>query len=160
MKLKLALVVVCLCALLAAGCGGGGKRVEVKWESETTQVKLADESSKDGGSTLRTTVYVSVGGDTTIRDAVVRLGDEELQTALGLSIGTVTPISTEFQGDSRIWRLGDLEPGKRYGLSISLFFSSTHAEAAPERFELSVEVSSPDLAEPVRSNGLAVSLKR
>ncbi len=160
MKLKFALAALSLCALFAVACGGGGKHVEVKWESETAQATLAEEFSKDGGSTLQTTVYVSIGGDTTIRNAVVRLGDEELQLVLGMSIGTVTPVSTEFQGDSRVWRLGDLEPGKRYGLPITLFFSSTHVEAAPERFVLSVEVSSPDLAEPVRSNGLTVSLKR
>jgi hypothetical protein len=157
---KLGLSLAALLTLLAASCSPSDKAVEVKWESKSSQAVVVDATGADQAPPLQTVVYVSVNGDETLRKVVVRLIEDSPEELLGMNIGSVTPISTEFEGSSRVWRLGDLEPGKRYGLPIGLWFSSSQKQAAPDQLRLAVEITSPDLPEPVRSNVLAVSLKQ
>jgi len=156
---KTALAITAIVALFAAACSSGAKGVDVKWESDSTHVVLGD-GGRNGGSTVQTVVYVEVNGGTVLRDAVVRLNEWDFQGAIGLSIGTNTAVPTSFQDGGRAWSLGDLEPGKRYGLRIGLWFSSQYAEAVPDKLQLSVELSSPDLPAPVRSNALALTVAK
>jgi hypothetical protein len=149
----------CFAVAIATGCAGTSKAVDVKWESDSTEAVVADTASKDGASPLDTVVSVSVNAKSALREVVVRLSENAEQLA-GITIGTVTPVSPEFDGGTRFWRLGDVSPGKRYGLPIGLWFASAHKEAAPETLSPSVQISSPDLPEPVRTNVLAVELKR
>ncbi|HEY7270674.1 MAG TPA: hypothetical protein VH951_12695 [Dehalococcoidia bacterium] len=157
--LKLLALISATTVVLSAACSGGGDRVAVKWESSSHEAAVGDAGpAANDASTVSTVVYVSV--NETVHDATVRLSEQDADRLLGMSITTVTPVRTEFDGATRLWRLGDLEPGKRYGLPISLSVSSTHREAAPDQLKLAVEVASPDLQTPVRSNVLALDLKR
>jgi hypothetical protein len=153
------LAILALVALGAAACSGGGKGIDVKWESDSSRVVLGD-GGRNAGSSVETVVYIEVNGGSVVRDAVVRLNENDFQGAIGLSIGTNTAVPTTFRDGGRAWSLGDLEPGKRYGLRIGLWFASQYAEAVPEKLLLSVEVSSPDLPAPVRSNDLALTVAR
>jgi hypothetical protein len=158
--LKPVFYLVVVLAVLAVACSPSRRPVEVRWESKSSVAVLADAGSHEQADPLDTVVYVSVNGEDKLRKVVVRLIEDNAEELLGMNIGSVTPVSTEFEGTSRVWRLGDLEPGKRYGLPIGLWFSSTQKQAAPEHLRLSVEITSPDLPEPVRSNVLAVNLKQ
>jgi len=152
-------VLPALAALLfAVACRGGADRpIEVSWDAEGSAVNLADEGS--GASPLQTVVYVTNNTDSVVRDAVIRLSEDAAEREIGLTLGTVTTVSTNFEGNTRVWRLGDLEAGKRYGLPIGLWFTSLYVSAAPDQLVLAVELASPDLTQPIRSE-LALTLKK
>ncbi|HXH20911.1 MAG TPA: hypothetical protein VNN10_02700 [Dehalococcoidia bacterium] len=151
------LLVLALLLLPASGCAGQDRGVLLEWDADGTSVQISDESA--GAPPLRTVVYVTNNTDVVIRNATIKLRDEGAELAAGLNVGTVTSVSTQFEGKSRVWRLGDLEAGKRYGLPIGLWLSSAYLSAAPDRLVLSVELISPDLAQPLRSE-LALSVRK
>jgi hypothetical protein len=147
-----------LASLLTAACGGGGgEGVRLDWDAEGFSVQIAPETA--GTPPLKTTVYVTNDSGAVVRDAAIRLRGEGTELQAGLTVGTVTNVSTDFDGNVRVWRLGDLESGKRYGLPIGLWLSSPYLSAAPDNLVLSVELVSPDLDQPLRSE-LALSLRK
>jgi len=139
-------------------CGSGGeKAVVVHWQSEGSAVRVAEDGSQGRASPLQTTVFVTNNTGSLVHDAVVRLSEQGAEMELGLSLGTVTNVSTSFEGNTRVWRQGDLESGKRYRLPIGLWLSTRYAGTTPGQLVLSVEFASPDLAQPIRSE-LALNL--
>jgi hypothetical protein len=145
-------------SLLLAACGrGDGEGVRLDWDAEGSSVQIAAESA--GTPPLTTTVYVTNDTGSVLRDAAIRLRGEGTELHAGLTVGTVTNVSTDFDGNVRVWRLGDLESGKRYGLPIGLWLSSPYLSAAPDNLVLSVELVSPDLDQPLRSE-LALSVRK
>ncbi len=147
-------------AILALDGGGGADGVHVVWSSERSAVALAADGHEDGANPVKTIVYVTNNSDSVLHNAVIRLSEHAGETEIGLGIGTVTSVSTDFEGKARVWKLGDLEAGKRYGLPIGLWFTSQYVGAAPDTLVLTVELRSPDLREPVRSNELALTLEK
>jgi hypothetical protein len=146
-----------LLLFLASACAGRDTGVRLEWDADGSSVQISDESA--GAPPLRTVVYVTNNTGDVIRNATIKLSDEGAELAAGLNLGTVTSVSTQFEGKSRVWRLGDLEAGKRYGLAIGLWLSSAYISAAPDRLVLSVELLSPDLVRPLRSE-LALSIRK
>ncbi len=160
MRSFLAFAVVLAAAALAAACRGAEPgALEVRWESPKAEAQIADANGSSG-SPLTTVVYIENETGAVVRDAVLRLEEREAEKSLGFSIGTVTGASTHFEGQSRLWRLGDLPPGQRIDFPIGLWFAEQYAGMGPDSLQLTVELSSPDLESPVRSNILRFSLAR
>jgi hypothetical protein len=155
--LRSAVFLALFAALTLAACGGRSEGVRLDWDAEGASVQIAAENA--GAPPLQTVVYVTNDTGSVLRDAAIRMRGEGAELQAGLAVGTVTNVSTDFDGNVRVWRLGDLESGKRYGLPIGLWLSSPYLSAAPDSLVLSVELVSPDLPEPLRSD-LSLSLRK
>ena len=147
-------------AALASACSGGDRTVEIRWEAAASGATLVEERAGFAAAPIETVVYVSNGTDTVLRGAVLRLSELEAEKLVGFGIGTITNTSTSFDGETRVWALGDLKPGARVGFPIGLWFSSQYLSASPDSLALVIELASPDLSEPVKSNALVLSLAR
>jgi hypothetical protein len=156
---KQIIVAALVFALVAAACGGGQKQgVVVSWEAPNLSATLAAEDIGFEASPVQTMVYVTNNGDRVLRNAVIRFSDAQADAPAGFGIGTITNSSTRFEGTTRVWSLGDVAPGSRVGFKIGIWFSDRYRSASPAALTLTVELASPDLASPLKSNPLSFTL--
>lgn len=150
------LALVMLTALTAMGCGGSrSEGVAIEW-------RVSDGASAEtrvGGDALKTTVYLSNSTGSTLHDAHIRFAPAEIRGApVGLSVGTMTHVSTRFDGDDHVWPLGDIEPGQRIAFPLGLWFSNDLSTSGSQTVDLVVELESEDLPVALASNAVTVKL--
>lgn len=143
-------------AVLAAACTGGEDRgVALRWQTEDgepLQVSFSDLAAAHD-----TLIMVDNDSGETITDAVLRFSPSTAQRApAGFSIGTVTTVRTDFEGDVHVWRLGDIKPNTRLIFSIGLWFAAAQQVDSAAPIDLIVELESSDLPAAVVSNALTV----
>lgn len=141
---------------LVAGCSGDNDRgVALHWQTEdgkALEVRFADLAAAHD-----TLITVENDSGKTISDAVLRFSPATTQSApVGFSVGTVTNVRTDFDGDVHLWRLGDIKPNTRVVFPIGLWFATVQQldKAAP--IDLIVELQSANLGDAVVSNALTV----
>jgi hypothetical protein len=151
------LVTLALLASLAAGCGGGSDSVSLVWKSDGEEIRL--DATRQDGPVFQTQVYVSNDTGSVLRDARLRFRPEAARDApVGFRVGTVTPISSSFDGPDQLWRVGDLEPGARVAVPIGLWFNLDVLAQQSHPVELTLALVSPDLDRAIESNALRIRL--
>jgi hypothetical protein len=76
---------------------------------------------------------------------------------LGIEIsGTVTNARTEHGYDGDYWHLGDLRPGASVSFPIALWIETSPQLTSASGLDLTIELVSPDLAEPLVSTPLRI----
>ena len=139
--------------LVSTACGGSdGGSVHVAWQSrEGGPVRL---QLRENG-TYQTDVLVRNGTSETLRD--VRLHLRQSNPKLGIEIvGTVTNARTEHAYDGDFWRLGDLRPGESVSFPIGLWIETTPQLKSAAGIDLTIDLVSRDLDEPLTSTPLRV----
>lgn len=151
-----AVTLVLLIPLLTA-CGSSKGDVVLSWRAaEGTSLDVRLDDSRSHG----TTVVVENDSGRTLRNATVRFRPGASKAApIGFSVGTATSVRTEYEGDSLLWRLGDIRPNTRVVLSLGLWFTvaAQVSQAAP--VTMSVLLESDSLPAAVESNSLVVQLR-
>ena len=143
-----------LLVLLAAPCGGSdnGGTVHFTWQSrEGGPVRL---QLKDN-DTYQTDVIVQNSTDSTLRDAKLRLKQHNPTSGIEIS-GTVTSTRTEHGYDGDYWRLGDIRPGTAISFPLALWIETSPQLTSASGMDLTIELVSPDLDEPLVSTPLRV----
>jgi hypothetical protein len=142
-----------LLLLLVTACGGSDDgAVRVAWQArDGGPVRL---QLRENG-TYQTDVLVHNASGETLRDA--RLHLRQHNPLLGIEIvGTVTNARTEHGYDGDYWRLGDLRPGQRLSFPIALWIETSPQLASASGIELTIDLVSGDLDEPLTSTPLRV----
>ena len=143
-----------LIVLLAAACGGSDKEgtVHFAWQSRDggpVRLQLKDND------TYQTDVIVQNATGGTLRDAKLRL--KQHNPTFGIEIaGTVTNARTEHGYDGDYWRLGDLRPGTAISFPLGLWIETSPQLTSASGLDLTIELVSPDLDEPLVSSPLRV----
>jgi hypothetical protein len=126
--------------------------------------RLAGARRRPGASALKdndtyqTDVIVRNGTSETLRDA--RLHLRKQNPVLGIAIaGTVTNARTEHGYDGDYWRLGDLRPGESVSFPIGLWIETSPQLSSASGLDLTIELVSRDLSEPLVSTPLRVEMK-
>jgi hypothetical protein len=156
MTSRLAAVFSIVAALLLVGCGGSSDHgVALHWQTEdgrALQVSFDNLAAAHG-----TLITVDNDSGRTITDAVLRFSPTTTQHApVGFSVGTVTNVHTDFDGDAHLWRLGDIKPNTRVVFPIGLWFATVQQVDSAAPIDLTVELDSADLTDAVISNALTV----
>jgi hypothetical protein len=140
-----------LATLLLAGCGGSdGGAVSVEW-------RLKEGAA---GASYETVVYLRNDGDATLRDATLRFSPASSANApAGVSIGTVSGVSSRFEGEVQTWALGDIAPATDVVFPLGLWFDHQLDIDQAHPIELVMELHSPDLQGAIVSNPLSVRLR-
>jgi hypothetical protein len=151
----LVLLAAPLLALVALACGGGDRgSVHVSWQARDggpVRLQLKDND------TYQTDVLVRNSTGETLRDA--RLHLRQHTPLLGISItGTITNARTEHGYDGDYWRLGDLRPGESVSFPIGLWIETSPQLSSASGMDLTIELVSRDLAEPLVSTPLRVEV--
>jgi hypothetical protein len=142
-----------LLILLATACGGSDAgAVHVAWQSrDGGPVRL----QLKGTDTYQTDVVVRNGTGETLRDA--RLHLKPHNPLLGIEIsGTVTNTRTVHGYDGDYWLIGDLRPGASLSFPIGLWIETSPQLTSASSIELTIELVSRDLGEPLVSSPLRV----
>jgi hypothetical protein len=139
---------------LVTACGGSdnGGSVHFAWQSrEGGPVRL---QLKDN-DTYQTDVVVHNSTGETLRNARLRL--KQHNPTLGIEIvGTVTNARTQHEYDGDYWGLGDLRPGASLSFPIGLWIETTPQLRSASGLDLTIELVSPDLDEPLVSTPLRI----
>ena len=142
-----------LLMLIATACGGSDAgTVHVTWQSrDGGPVRL----QLKGNDTYQTDVIVQNATGGTLRDARLRLKPHN--PLLGIEIaGTVTNTRTEHGYDGDYWLLGDLRPGASLSFPIGLWIETSPQLTSASGIDLTIELVSRDLDEPLVSSPLRV----
>jgi hypothetical protein len=139
--------------LLTTACGGSdGGSVHVAWQSrDGGPVRLQLQPN----GTYQTDVFVRNDTGETLRDARLHLRPHNPKLGIEI-VGTVTNARTEHAYDSDFWRLGDLRPGERVSFPIGLWIETTPQLKNASGIELTIDLVSRDLDEPLTSTPLRV----
>lgn len=150
------LIVSVILVLIAAACAGNSDRgVALHWQTENGQP--LEVSFSDLADPHDTVITVDNDSGKTITDAVLRFSPTTTQSApAGFSVGTVTTVRTDFEGDVHLWRLGDIKPNTRVVFSIGLWFATAQQVTTTAPISLIVELKSANLPDTVVSNALTV----
>jgi hypothetical protein len=74
-----------------------------------------------------------------------------------MRFGTIAGARTNFEGDTYVWKLGDLAPHTQVAFDLGLWFESSLRHQGETTLALSLEVTSEDLDRTLRSNRLEIS---
>lgn len=154
MRRPLLIISAPLLMLLVAACGGSdnGGAVHFAWQSRDggpVRLQLKDND------TYQTDVIVRNATDVTLRDAKLRL--KQHNPTFGIEIaGTVTSTRTEHGYDGDYWRLGDLRPGASISFPLALWIETSPQLTSASGMDLTIELVSRDLDEPLVSTPLRV----
>lgn len=148
-----------LLVLVASACAGSSdKGVELHWQTEdgtALQVSVRDLNSVHG-----TLIMVDNDSGKTIEDAVIRFTPATTRNApVGFSVGTTSNVRTEFEGDTHIWRLGDIKPNTRMVLPIGLWFDAAQQVSSAAPVDLIAELDSSNQPSMIVSNALKVTFQ-
>jgi hypothetical protein len=150
-------ILLAMVALLGAGCGGGRDSVSLVWKSQAGELGL--DAAAGQAPVYQTLVYVSNDTGSLVRDARLRFQPGAARNApAGFRVGTVTPISSSFEGPDQLWSVGNLQPGARIAVPIGLWFDFDVQARQAHPVELSLALISPDLDKVVESNHLTINL--
>jgi hypothetical protein len=143
-----------LAAICLIGCGSSseGEVVTVDWQpkGETSLETRLDAQA------IQTVVYVTNSSDHTLRDLRLRLPPFDGGLP-GMRFGTIAGSRTNFEGDTYVWKLGDLAPHTKVAFDLGLWFESNLRHQGETTLALSLEVTSEDLDRTLRSNRLEIS---
>ena len=143
-----------LLVVLAAACGGSDKggAVHFAWQSRDggpVRLQLKDSD------TYQTEVIVHNATGETLRNARLRLKQHD--PTFGIEIaGTVTSTRTQHEYDGDYWQLGDLRPGASISFPIGLWIETSPQLTSASGLDLTIELVSPDLHEPLVSTPLRI----
>ena len=156
MRRSLRFLTAPLLVVLAAACGGSDDgAVHVAWQSRDggpVRLQLKDND------TYQTDVIVQNATGGTLRDA--RLLLKQHNPTFGIEIaGTVTSTRTEHGYDGDYWRLGDLRPGTAISFPLALWIETSPQLTSASGLDLTIELVSRDLNEPLVSTPLRVEAK-
>jgi hypothetical protein len=150
------LILATVLVALASACGGGkDKGIAVSWQTEDGAPLQV--SVRDLGSVHDTLIMVENDSGRTIEDAVIRFTPTTSQNApAGFSVGTASNVHTDFDGDTHLWRLGDIEPNTRMVLRIGLWFATAQQISSAAPVDLIAELESTNQPSLIISNALTV----
>jgi hypothetical protein len=139
--------------LVTAACGGSdGGTVHVAWQTRDGGPVRLELKEND---TYQTDVLVHNATGETLRDA--RLHLKQNNPSLGIEIvGTVTSARTQHAYDGDYWNLGDLRPGEKLSFPIALWIETTPQLKSASGMDLTIDLVSRDLDEPLTSTALRV----
>jgi hypothetical protein len=153
MRRRLLILGAPLLLLLVTACGGSDEgKVHVAWQSrEGGPVRLQLKRN----DTYQTDVVVRNATSETLRDA--RLHLKTHNPLLGIEIaGTVTNTRTQHGYDGDYWLIGDLRPGASLSFPIALWIETSPQLTSASGIDLTIELVSRDLDEPLVSSPLRV----
>ena len=151
------IVIGLLASILATACvgsAGGPASLTLQWSTDDNASSTVAPSESlpsvlivrnDGGEDLDA---VSLRFDQT------RAG----QLPYGISIGTITHLSSRFEGDAQVWDLGRIDAGDAITFPMTLWFEASTVTAEPLSVRLVVVGASPELPHEVESNVFEVAV--
>ena len=140
----------CLAGLLLAACGSSDQpgRLVLEWtsEEELTAAVLPSNS-------VESYVVVRNVGGAGLDAVSLRFNQHETgQLPVGVSVGTVTHVSSRFEGESQVWDLGSIGPGDTVIFPMTLWFEAASRTAEPAAVRLRMVAATPDLPAEAESN--------
>jgi hypothetical protein len=145
-----------LLPLLVAACGSthGPARLSLQW---TTDDALAGAVTPT--ESVRSVVIVRNEGGVDLENVALHFNQQEAgQLPLGISVGTVTNLSSRFEGDDQVWDLGGIGAGDTVLFPMTLWFEAASRTAEPTTVRLLMVASSSSLADEVESNYFEVQV--
>lgn len=143
-------------AVLVSACGSsaGPPSLTLEWKTEgASAASVLPSDSVDSVLVVR-----NDGGENL--EAVSLRFDQEVTSQLpyGISIGTVTHMSSRFEGETQVWDLGSIEAGESVAFPMTLWFEASTRTTEPLAVRLVMLGSSPELPEDVESNVFEVAV--
>jgi hypothetical protein len=141
-------------AAIAAACVGsdGAAALSVRWVREGAGSEPVAPSDS-----VHSMLVVHNEGGKDLESVRLRFNQNELGgLPYGVSVGTVTNASSDFEGDSQVWDLGRLEAGDSVSFPVTLWFESASRIAEPFTVRLEMVAASPGLQAEVESNPFEV----
>ncbi len=96
-------------------------------------------------------------GGQDLQDVSLRFNQNQLGALpYGVSVGTVTNASSQFDGDTQVWDIGSIGAGDSISFPVTLWFESSSTTSAPFTVRLAMVAASPALQDGVESNAFEV----
>ena len=139
---------------LLAGCGtsGGPSRLTLEWSAQDSAGAAVSPSEN-----VKSLLIVRNEGGAALDSVTLRFSQNQAgQLPFGVSVGTVTHVSSRFEGDAQVWDLGSLGAGEAVAFPMTLWFEAASRTVEPLTVRLVMVASSPGLPDEVESNHFEV----
>jgi hypothetical protein len=133
-----------------AACGSSNEpgRLTLEW---TTEVAIT--SAVTPSDTVKSVLIVRNEGGAGLEGVTLRFNQHAAgQLPLGVSVGTVTNVSSRIEGEDQVWELGSIGAGDTFVFPMTLWFDAASRTAEPAAVRLVMVASSLDLPKDVESN--------
>ena len=138
-----------LCLLVAA-CGSSSEpaRLTLEWTTEQ-----ALNGAVEPADSVYSVVIVRNEGGKDLEGVALRFNQHEAgQLPLGVSVGTITNVSSRIEGEDQVWDLGSIGAGDTVLFPMTLWFEAASRTAEPTTVRLLMVGSSSTLPDNVDSN--------
>jgi hypothetical protein len=149
-RIGLLLVASMTLAVSASACAGsdGPAKLTLEWSRED-----ATGAAVSPTESLKSILIVRNDGGADLDSVTLRFNQNETgDLPYGISVGTVTNVSSRFDGDAQVWDLGPIGAGDAVAFPMTLWFEASSRTAEPLAVHLRMVASSPALPSDVESN--------
>jgi hypothetical protein len=141
-------------ALTACGSSGGSARLSLEWTTEHALTGAVEPTDA-----VYSVVILRNEGGADLEGVELRFNQHEAgQLPLGVSVGTITNVSSRIEGEDQVWDLGNIRAGDTVLFPMTLWFEAASRTAEPTTVRLLMVGSSPTLPDKVDSNYFEVKV--